>query len=315
MMDDGRTAISLLGIPLDLGAGDRGSVMGPAALRIAGIPELLDDLGYQVSDHGDIAAPAPVEPGLSAEAAGRCKHLGHIAAWTRAIHDRAYEVLRQPGKPIFLGGDHAMSMGTISAVSRHCADAGKKLAVVWIDAHADFNTPATSLSGNMHGMPLAFLTGEPSLQPLLGERPFLPLAGENLVLLGLRSIDKEERRRLREAHIQCVDMGMIDKFGISNMIEQVLYRIGGKNVHLHVSLDVDSLDPSVAPGVGTTVPGGLTYREAHLMLELLHGSGLVGSLDIVELNPFLDHRGQSARVLAELTGSLFGQTILGTNPL
>jgi len=314
-MDDGRTAISLLGIPLDLGAGDRGSVMGPAALRIAGIPELLDDLGYRVTDHGDIAPPDPIESGLSPEAAERCKHLGHIAAWTRAAHDGAYEVLRQPGKPIFLGGDHAISMGTVSAVSRHCAEIGKKLAVVWIDAHADYNTPATSLSGNMHGMPLAFLTGEPTLRPLLGERPFVPLSGDNLVLLGLRSIDKEERRRLREANIQCVDMGMIDKFGISNLVEQVLYRIGGQNVHLHVSLDVDSLDPSVAPGVGTTVPGGLSYREAHLMLELLHGSGLVGSLDIVELNPFLDHRGQSARVLAELTGSLFGQTILGTNPL
>jgi len=314
-MDDGRTAISLLGIPLDLGAGDRGSVMGPAALRIAGIPVLLDDLGYHVTDHGDIAAPAPVAVELPDGAAERCNHLGHIAAWTRAIHDRAYEVLRQPGKPIFMGGDHAMSMGTISAVARHCDEIGKTLAVLWIDAHADYNTPATSLSGNMHGMPLAFLTGEPSLRPLLGERPFVPLVADKLVLLGLRSIDKLERKALRDAHIQCVDMGMLDKFGVANMIEQVIYRIGGKNVHLHVSLDVDSLDPSVAPGVGTTVPGGLTYREAHLMLEKLHESGLVGSLDIVELNPFLDHRGQSARVLAELTGSLFGQTILGTNPL
>ena len=314
MMDD-RTAISLLGIPLDLGAGDRGSVMGPAALRIAGIPELLDDLGYRIVDHGDIARPDPVAIELPDGAGKRCNHLPEITAWTRAIHDRAYEVIGQGGKPIFLGGDHAMSMGTISAVSRHCADIGKKLAILWIDAHADFNTPDTSLSGNMHGMPLAFLTGEPSLRPLLGDRPFVPVMGENLVLLGLRSTDKAERRRLRDANIQCVDMGMIDKFGVANMIEQVLYRIGGKNVHLHVSLDVDGLDPTIAPGVGTTVPGGLTYREAHLMLELLHGSGLVGSLDIVELNPFLDHRGMSARVLAELTGSLFGQTILGTNPL
>ena len=312
---DEKTEISLLGIPLDLGAGDRGSVMGPAALRIAGIPELLEDLDYRVVDHGDIARPAPVAVELPGGGNERCNYLADITAWTRAIHDRAYELIGKGGKPIFLGGDHAMSMGTVSAVARHCADVGKKLAVLWIDAHADYNTPETSLSGNMHGMPLAFLTGEPSLRPLLGDRPFVPLAAETLVLLGLRSIDKAERKRLRDAHIQCVDMGMIDKFGISNMVEQVLYRIGGKNVHLHVSLDVDSLDPSVAPGVGTTVPGGLSYREAHLMLELLHGSGLVGSLDIVELNPFLDHRGQSARVLAELTGSLFGQTILGTNPL
>ena len=313
-MED-RPAISLLGIPLDLGAGDRGSAMGPAALRIAGIPELLGDLGYHVADHGDVARPDPVPVELPGDAAARCRHLPEIAAWTRAIHDRAHEVIGQGGKPIFLGGDHSMAMGTISAVSRHCADSGKKLAVLWIDAHADYNTPATSLSGNMHGMPLAFLTGEPSLRPLLGDRPFVTLAPEKLVLLGLRSIDQLERKALRDAHIQCVDMGMIDKFGVSNMIEQVLYRIGGKNVHLHVSLDVDALDPSVAPGVGTTVPGGLTYREAHLMLESLHESGLVGSLDIVELNPFLDTRGMSARVLAELTGSLFGQTILGTNPL
>lgn len=314
-MDDGRTAISLLGIPLDLGAGDRGSVMGPAALRIAGIPELLGDLGYQVTDHGDILAPKPVAVELPDGLNERCRHLGHIAAWAQTIHDRAYEVLRQPGKPIFLGGDHAISMGTISAVSRHCQESGKKLAVLWIDAHADYNTPATSLSGNMHGMPLAFLTGEPTLRPLLGDRPFVPLVAENLVLLGLRAIDKLERKALRDANIQCIDMGMIDKVGISNLIEQVLYRIGGKDVHLHVSFDVDSLDPAVAPGVGTTVPGGLTYREAHLMLERLHESNLVGSLDIVELNPFLDTRGMSARVLAELTGSLFGQTILGTNPL
>jgi len=313
--EDGRTAISLLGVPLDLGAGDRGSVMGPAALRIAGIPELLDDLGYRVVDHGDVAKPEPVTVELPGDAGTRCNHLGHIAAWTQAIHDRAYELARQPGKPIFMGGDHALAMGTISAMARHCAEIGKKLAVLWIDAHADYNTPATSLSGNMHGMPLAFLTGEPTLRPLLGDRPFVPLVAESLVLLGLRSIDKLERKALRDAHIQCVDMGMIDKFGVSNMIEQVLYRIGGKNVHLHVSLDVDALDPAVAPGVGTTVPGGLTYREAHLLLERLHESGLVGSLDIVELNPFLDHRGMSARVLAELTGSLFGQTILGTNPL
>jgi arginase len=313
--EDSKTTISLLGIPLDLGAGDRGSIMGPAALRIAGVPDLLEELGYRVVDRGDIARPEPVAVELPGNAAERCNHLGHIAAWTQTIHDRAYEVIREGGKPIFLGGDHAMSMGSISAVARHCAEIGKTLAVVWIDAHADYNTPATSLSGNMHGMPLAFLTGEPSLRPLLGDRPFTSLAAEKLVLIGLRSIDKEERRRLRDAHIQCVDMGMIDKFGVSNMVEQVLYRIGGKNVHLHVSLDVDGLDPTVAPGVGTTVPGGLTYREAHLMLELLHGSGLVGSLDIVELNPFLDHRGMSARVLAELTGSLFGQTILGTNPL
>jgi arginase len=314
-MDDGRTAISLLGIPLDLGAGDRGSVMGPAALRIAGIPELLDDLGYRVTDHGDIARPAAADHGLPEEVAARCNHPAEIAAWTRAIHDRAYEVLGQGGKSIFLGGDHAMSMGTISAVTRHCAERGKKLAVLWIDAHADYNTPATTLSGNMHGMPLAFLTGEPSLRPLLGGRPFVPLEAEKIVLLGLRSIDKAERKALRDANIQCIDMGMIDRVGVSNLIEQVLYRVGGKEVHLHVSLDVDSLDPSVAPGVGTTVPGGLTYREAHLILERLHESGLVGSLDIVELNPYLDNRGMSARILAELTGSLFGQTILGTNPL
>jgi arginase len=229
----------------------------------------------------------------------------------RDIHDAAYALLKTEATPVFMGGDHTIAMGTLSAVARHCAEAGKDLAVIWIDAHGDFNTPLTSPTGNMHGMPGAFLCGEPTLAGILGDRPFVPLDPKRLFLFGLRSIDPVERRALRDGGITCVDMGQIDDVGVSAMIRPFLERIAGGNTHLHVSLDVDALDPSVAPGVGTQVPGGLTYRETHLIMELLHRSGLVASADLVELNPFLDDRGRSAYVLAELAASLFGRTVLG----
>jgi arginase len=303
-------AVSLLGIPLELGAAEAGSIMGPAALRTAGLPALLGEMGYEVVDHGDLAHPAPVDHGLAGDDAGACRNAGHIAAWTRIIHDRAYEMARDTGVPVFLGGDHSLSMGTVSAMARHCRDIGRELFVLWLDAHADFNTPATTPSGNMHGMSMAFACGEPSLRPLLGDRPFVPVPPENVNIFGLRSIDKEERGTVRDRGIQVVDMRMIDQASVSILLQRILEKIDGGRAHLHVSLDVDFLDPSIAPAVGTTVPGGATYREAHLIMEMLHDSGLVGSLDIVELNPFLDERGRSARLLTELVTSLFGRTII-----
>ncbi len=308
--DQPNKSIALLGIPFDLGAGQRGAVMGPTALRIAGIADGLRDLGYGVNDHGDLSVPAAAALDFAAPP-GNCNSPGEVAAWMRLIHDAAYDLLRAKATPVFLGGDHTIAMGTLSAVARHCAEVGKELAVLWIDAHGDFNTPLTSPTGNMHGMPAAFLCGDESLSGILGERPFVPLDPRNLFLFGLRSIDPVERKALRDGGIACSDMGQIDDVGISALIRPFLERLAGRNVHLHVSLDADAIDPSVIPGTGTPVPGGLTYREIHLVMELLHRSGLVGSLDLVELNPFLDDRGRSAYVLAELAASLFGRTVLG----
>jgi arginase len=299
--------IALLGIPFDLGASQRGSIMGPMALRIAGIAEWLGELGHRIVDHGDLSRPAPVQTDIQ----GKCNHLPEIAGWLRAIHDTSYALLADGARPVFMGGDHTIAMGTLSAVARHCDEAGKALAVLWIDAHGDSNTPFTSPTGNMHGMPVAFLRGDPSLAGLLGERRFSRLDPARLTLFGLRSIDAIERKALRESGVTSIDMGMIDEIGVSALIRRFLERIAGAGVHLHVSLDADAIDPAVVPGVGTPVPGGLTYREAHLVMELLHQSGLVGSVDIVELNPFLDERGRSAIVLAELAASLFGRTVLG----
>jgi arginase len=306
-----RSAIlSLLGIPLELGAGEVGSIMGPAALRTAGLPALLSEMGHHVIDHGDLTHPDPVDPGLAEGDLAVCRNAGHIAAWTRIIHDRAYAMVREGGVPVFLGGDHSLSMGTVSAMARHCFETDRELFVLWLDAHADFNTPATTPSGNMHGMSMAFACGEPSLRPLLGDRPFVPVPPCNVHLFGARSIDKEERGAVQGRGIQVVDMRMIDEDGVSVLLQRILDRIDGSRTHLHVSMDVDFLDPGIAPAVGTTVPGGATYREAHLIMEMLHDSGLVGSLDIVELNPFLDERGKSARLLTELVTSLFGRTII-----
>ena len=302
--------LSLLGIPLELGAGEPGSIMGPAALRTAGLPALLGALGYDVQDHGDLAHPEAVALTMPAADAGACRNLGRIAAWTRAIHDRAYSMAREGGVPIFLGGDHSLSMGTVSGIARHCREANRDLFVLWLDAHADFNTPATTPSGNMHGMSVAFACGESTLRPILGDRPFVPVEAGNVHILGLRSIDAQEREAVKSCGINVIDMRMIDELGVSVLLKRILERIDDRLAHLHVSLDVDFIDPSLAPAVGTTVPGGATYREAHLIMEMLHDSGLVGSLDIVELNPFLDERGRSARLLTELTASLFGRTII-----
>lgn len=301
--------ISLLGIPLEAGNSVAGTLMGPAALRTAGIAAMLATLGHDVTDFGDVT---PSEAG-PADLPG-CRNAGLVGAWVEAIHDRSLAVLAHGGVPIFMGGDHALSMGTVSAVSRYCREQGRELAVLWLDAHADFNTPATTPSGNMHGMPLAFLSGEPSLASLLGERRLVTVPHEAIHIFGLRSIDAEERARLDEHGIDCTDMRAIDENGVSNLMRELLSGLDPERTHLHVSLDVDFIDPALAPAVGTTVPGGATYREAHLIMEMLHDSGLVGSLDIVELNPFLDDRGKSARLMAELAASLFGRTVLDRRP-
>ena len=306
--------IAILGIPLQLGAGKTGTVMGPAALRTADLAGTLRALGHPVTDYGDIAEPAPIEDVLAPEQAARCRNLPAIAGWLAAAYDRAYALSGHEDRQLYLGGDHTISMATIGAIARRCAEQGRELVVLWLDAHADFNTPESSPSGNMHGMSVAYLAGAPSLAGLLGDRPHVSVAAANMHLFGLRSVDPEERRRIDAAGFDAVVMRMIDEFGVSFLIGRILERLAGRDVHLHVSLDVDFLDPDIAPGAGTPVPGGATAREAHLVMEMLHDSGLVRSIDVVELNPFLDDRGRSAKLLADIIASLFGRSVLGRRP-
>jgi arginase len=300
--------VAVLGVPVEIGASQRGPLMGPAALRTAGLLTLLDTLGLDVIDCGDLGADGVVE--LADAPPDNAKHYREIQRWVRAVSRRSYELARSGAVPVFLGGDHTLSMGSVNGLARHWQDTGRELFVLWLDAHADYNTPATTLSANMHGMSAAFLCGEPGLDSLLGDEPRTLLAPERLELFGIRSVDRPERDLLRQRRVNITDMRAIDEFGVGVLIRRVIDKVRARNGVLHVSFDIDFLDPCTAPGVGTTVPGGATYREAHLLMEMLHDSGLVRSVDVVELNPFLDERGRTARTVVELIGSLFGQQII-----
>ncbi len=300
--------LALIGAPLELGSGRRGCAMGPAALRTAEIAETLIELGYRVDDLGDVA-PLPAAPTFAAPA-GRANHLAQIAAMAQALSERVRETMAHGKMPIILGGDHALSMGSVNGVASHCKNIGRELFVLWLDAHADFNTPETSPSGNVHGMPVAMLCREPGLESVMGNIERVSVKPQNVHLFGIRSVDRGERALLAARGIHVADMRLIDEFGVVSSLKSILETVQGRNGLLHVSLDVDFLDPSIAPGVGTPVPGGATYREAHLIMEMLHDSGLVVSLDIVELNPFLDDRGRSAKILVDLAASLFGRSIV-----
>jgi arginase len=298
--------IALLGVPIEIGAAQAGTLMGPAALRTAGIARVLEQLELGVDDHGDLSIPAVVSDG---PVPANTKFYDEVKTWIRLVSERAYRLAQSGAIPIFMGGDHSLSMGSINGVARFWQEKGRPLFALWVDAHADYNTPDTTITGNMHGMSAAFLCGEPGLDNLLGGLPRASISPDQLDLIGTRSIDPLERKLLRERRVVIADMRAIDEFGVAVLIRRVIDRVKANNGVLHVSFDVDFLDPSIAPGVGTTVPGGATYREAHLIMELLHDSGLVRSLDIVELNPFLDERGRTARVAVELIGSLFGLQI------
>jgi len=299
--------IALLGAPIEIGASQRGTLMGPAALRTAGLLTVLDSLGFDVEDCGDLSIGKAT--GLTDAPPDNARHYREIQRWIRILSARAYEIARSGALPIFLGGDHSLSMGSVNGLARYWRERGRELFVVWLDAHADYNTPATTLSGNMHGMSAAFLCGEPGLDGLLGDEPRASIDRGQLELFGVRSIDKLEKDLLRDRRVSVADMRQIDEFGVGVLMRRVIDKVKARNGVLHVSFDVDFLDPSLAPGVGTTVLGGATYREAHLVMEMLHDSGLVRSVDIVELNPFLDERGRTARTAVELIGSLFGQQI------
>jgi arginase len=304
---DSARSIALLGAPIDMGASQRGTLMGPAALRTAGLLAVLESLGFAVTDYGDLSVAGMTN--LKDLPPDNANHYREIQRWTRALSRRGYEVARSGHLPIFLGGDHSLSMGSVNAMARYWQEQGRELFVLWLDAHADYNTPATTLTANMHGMAASFLCGEEGLDGLLGDEPRASLSPDRLELFGTRSIDRLEKDLLRARQVNVADMRQIDEFGVGILIRRVIDKVRASNGVLHVSFDVDFLDPDVAPGVGTTVPGGATYREAHLVMEMLHDSALVRSVDIVELNPFLDERGRTARTAVELIGSLFGQQI------
>jgi arginase len=299
--------IALLGVPIEIGASQAGTLMGPAALRTAGIGRILDQLGFAVEDHGDLAMPVTSSDGPPP---ANAKFYDEVKSWIRILSERAWHLARSGAVPIFMGGDHSLSMGSVNGVARYWQqEMGRPLFVLWLDAHADYNTPETTVTGNMHGMSAAFLCGEPGLDRLLGSEPRASITPDQLDLFGIRSIDPPEKKVVAARRIAVADMRAIDEHGVGVLIRKVIERVRAQNGVLHVSFDVDFLDPAIAPGVGTTVPGGATYREAHLIMELLHDSGLVRSVDIVELNPFLDERGRTARVAVELISSLFGLQI------
>jgi len=279
--------------------------MGPSALRVAGLVEVLTELGHTVEDLGAVV-PRPAGPMPHPNPA--LKALPEIVAWTAALADAAYAA-SAGAMPIFLGGDHSMSAGTVSGVARRAAETGRPLFVLWLDAHTDYHTLDSTVSGNLHGVPLAYVTGRAGF-----EGYFPPLDARvdpsRTCTLGIRSVDPAERIALNEAGVLMYDMRAIDEHGIAPLLREFLARVAAENGLLHVSLDVDFLDPSIAPAVGTTVPGGATIREAHLVMEMLHDSGLVTSLDLVELNPFLDERGRTATLMVDLAASLMGRRIM-----
>lgn len=302
-----RQAITILGAPVEAGASVPGAAMGPAMLRTAGIVRTLSELGHDVEDKGDLLSPHPLVHGAVPE--GKAHRFAHIASWARLLARETYAVARSGRTPVVLGGDHSLAMGSVSGIARYAAETGRELSVLWLDAHSDFNTPLTSPSGNMHGMSAAMLSREPGLEAVFGEEPHGLIDPSRLHLFGIRSIDSDERRLLQDRGVDVVDMRRLDEEGFAVSIRRVIDRVKARNGLLHVSLDVDFLDPAIAPGVGTAVPGGATYREAHLVMELLYESGLSLSLDLVELNPFLDERGRSALLLVDLTASLFGRQV------
>jgi len=299
-------ALALIGVPCDAGTDIRGASLEPQALRLAGLPEALTALGAIITDTGDIAGPEDYKTATK----GRCGNLVSVGTWSRLIQQQVDAVLQDKKLPVILGGDHSLSMGSIAAVARHCRKSEKPLYVLWLDAHTDFNNPLSSPSGNMHGMPLAALCGK-FRQEHLGLGETMPVVTpENIFLVGIRSVDPIEKLAVLDAGLNVYDMRVIDERGIAGVIREILQSVSQAGGHLHVSLDIDFLDPSLAPGVGTTVPGGVTYREAHHCMELIYESGLLGSLDMVEYNPLLDTQAMSARIMIELAESLFGkQTI------
>ncbi|OGT56262.1 MAG: arginase [Gammaproteobacteria bacterium RIFCSPHIGHO2_12_FULL_63_22] len=297
--------IALIGAPTDIGAGHRGASMGPEALRVAGLAQALRERGLQVHDKGNLVGP--INPWLPPVDGYR--HIKEVVAWNVAVMDAVYASLQAGELPILLGGDHCLGVGSITAVARHCRERGKKLRVLWLDAHADFNTHEVTPSGNVHGMPVACLcgVGPKALTELGGPAP--AMAAADIRQIGIRSVDAGEKRLVKEHGLDIYDMRYIDEIGMKRAMEEALEGIDA-DTHVHVSFDVDFLDPAIAPGVGTTVPGGPNYREAQLVMEMIADAGSLGSVDIVELNPAFDEHNKTAILAVDLVESLFGKSTL-----
>ena len=297
--------IRLIGAPTDVGAGTRGASMGPEAFRVAGLQPTLESHGLRVTDQGNLSGPAnPWQSPVSGY-----RHLVEVAAWNHAVHEAVHAALEGGDMPVLLGGDHCLAIGSISAVARYCRQRGKKLRVLWLDAHTDFNTDALTPTGNTHGMPVAVLCGHGPAE-LTGIGGLSPaIKPSDIRQIGIRSVDAGEKRFVRESGLEVFDMRYIDEMGMKRTMEAALAGIDD-DTHLHVSFDVDFLDASFAPGVGTAVKGGPTYREAQLCMEMIADTGRMASLDVMELNPALDVRNATAEVALDLVESLFGKSTL-----
>ena len=308
-MSGARTA-SLIGAPTDVGAADRGASMGPEALRVAGLAAALEQRALGVVDLGNLSGPG--NPWQAPQQGYR--HLPQVVRWNELVHEAVYGQLRAGRLPILLGGDHSLGIGSISAVARHCREQGRKLRVLWLDAHADFNTRELSPSGNVHGMPLAVLCGfGPRELTAIGART--PAIRPSWIRqIGIRSVDDGEKRFVHEQGLDVFDMRHVDEMGMRATMEQALAGID-HDTHLHVSFDVDFLDPAIAPGVGTRVPGGPTYREAQLCMEMIADTRRLASLDVVELNPAFDEHNKTAVLAVDLIESLFGKSTLVRRPV
>jgi arginase len=302
LFEGARKPPGIFGVPIDLGQDRRGVDMGPSAIRYARLQGALEELGYQVADLGNAVTPLPE----TVVKEGEIRHLEAVRDVCEEVAEQAEAMISNGLFPIFLGGDHSIAIGTVSGVARNF----ERIGVIWLDAHADFNTPQTSPSGNIHGMPLSVLTGagHPDLVAIGGEGASVHT--EDVVIVGLRSVDLEERRLLNDAGIRVYTMKEVDAYGIASVVRRALRALSHLD-RVHVSLDLDVVDPDVAPGVGTPVRGGLTYREAHLVMELINEAGIAASLDVVEINPILDHRNGTAELAVELVASLMGRQIIG----
>ncbi|MDI1340488.1 arginase [Polaromonas sp.] len=298
-------AIRLIGAPTDIGAGTRGASMGPEALRVAGLQATLEGRGLQVKDEGNLGGPPnPWQPPVQGY-----RHLAEVAAWNRSVHEAVFSALSAGDLPLLLGGDHCLAIGSISAVARRCRQTGQTLRVLWLDAHADFNTNHLTPTGNTHGMPVAVLCGHGPAE-LTGIGAVVPAIQASAVRqIGIRSVDEGEKHLLRQSGMEVFDMRYIDEWGMRQTMAAALAGVDAQT-HLHVSFDVDFLDAMIAPGVGTAVKGGPTYREAQLCMEMIADTGRMASLDVMELNPALDVRNGTAEVVLELVESLFGKSTL-----
>ncbi|WP_420416347.1 arginase [Pacificispira sp.] len=298
--------VALIGAPSDIGAGHRGGSMGPEALRVAGLMQALQRMGCSVEDRGNLHGP--VNPDLPPVDGYR--HLPEVIAWCAAVRDGVHGILKDGKMPILLGGDHCLAIGSLAGLAHYCVERGEEYSVLWLDAHADYNTADVSPSGNIHGMPLAVAAGHgpDGLTGLGPSKPFLN--PKRVVQVGIRSVDAIEKKLVVASGMEVHDMRRIDENGMRQTMNEALDRLAALGGHVHVSFDVDFLDPSIAPGVGTTVPGGPTYREAQLCMEMIHDSGLMKSLDLMELNPAYDVKNATANLTVELVESLFGQQIL-----